>query len=78
MTRPRVAERAGRLEPSVLARSASQLAKWLQSAGVLVERNNHGPAGLRWLREHGRDVALLPGHDRNAGWLSSTLGKTQG
>jgi hypothetical protein len=72
-----VAELAGRLEPSVLAGYAYQLARWFQDAGVLVERNNHGHAVLLWLREHGRDINLLPGHDGNPGWLSSSLGKTQ-
>jgi hypothetical protein len=42
-----------------------------------VERNNHGHAVLLWLRDNGRGVQLLNGHDGKPGWLSSTLGKTQ-
>jgi hypothetical protein len=76
-TGEQVAELAGRLEPSVLASYACQVAQWFHNAGVLVERNNHGHAVLLWLREHGRGIALLPGHDGNPGWLSSALGKTQ-
>jgi hypothetical protein len=72
-----VAELAGRFEPSVLASYACQLAGWFHNAGVLVERNNHGHAVLLWLRDYGRGIHLLTGHDSKPGWLSSTLGKTQ-
>src|SRR5262249_31481260 len=72
-----MAELAGKFEPSVFANYAQQLATWFYRAGVLVERNNHGHAVLLWLRDHGRGVQPLPGHDDKAGWLSSTLGKTQ-
>lgn len=72
-----VAELAGHFEPSVLASYACQLARWYQNANVLEERNNHGHAVLLWLREHGRGIYLLNGHDDKPGWLSSTLGKTQ-
>jgi hypothetical protein len=71
------AELAGKFEPSVFASYIQQLALWFNRAGVLVERNNHGHAVLLWLRDNGRGVTLLPGHDGKPGWLSSTLGKTQ-
>jgi hypothetical protein len=72
-----VAELAGKFEPAVFANYAFQLARWFHQAGVLVERNNHGHAVVLWLRDHGKGVRLLPGHDGKPGWLSSTLGKTQ-
>src|SRR5262249_8760827 len=72
-----MAELAGKLEPSVFAHYAQQVAMWFYKAGILVERNNHGHAVLLWLRDNGKGVQPLPGHDDKPGWLSSTLGKTQ-
>ena len=76
-TGEQVAELAGKFEPALFACYAHQLAVWFNKAGVLVERNNPGHAVLLWLRDNGRGVQLLPGHDNKPGWLSSTLGKTQ-
>ena len=53
------------------------LSRWYNGAAVLCERNNHGHAVLLWLRDNGRGVCLLSGHDGKEGWMSSTLGKTQ-
>jgi hypothetical protein len=72
-----VAELAGKLEPSVFASYTQRLALWFHRAKVLVERNNHGHAVLLWLRDNGKGVQMLTGHDGKPGWLSSTLGKTQ-
>ncbi len=72
-----MAELAGKFEPSVFADYAYQLARWFNRADVLVERNNHGHAVLLWLRDHGRGLQLLAGHDGQPGWLSSSLGKAQ-
>jgi hypothetical protein len=71
------AELAGQFEPSVFADYARQVARWFNRAGVLVERTNHGHAVLLWLRDNGRGIQPLPGHDGKPGWLSSALGKTQ-
>jgi hypothetical protein len=76
-TGQQAAELAGKVEPSVFADYAYQLALWFNKAGILVERNNHGHAVLLWLRDNGRGVQALPGSDEKPGWLSSTLGKTQ-
>jgi hypothetical protein len=76
-TGAQVAELAGKFEPSVFANYICQLAEWFQRARVLVERNNHGHAVLMWLRNNGRGVPVLQGHDGKPGWLSSKLGKTQ-
>jgi hypothetical protein len=72
-----VAELAGKLEPSVFAGYAYQLATWFNKAPILVERNNHGHAVLLWLKDNAKGMPLLAGRDGKTGWLSSTLGKTQ-
>jgi hypothetical protein len=71
-----VAALAGKLEPSVFADYAAQLARWYNNAPILVERNNHGHAVLLWLRHFAADVTLLCGRDGQEGWMSSVRGKT--
>ena len=67
----------GKLEPAVFAGYAYHLALWYNRASILIERNNHGHAVILWLREHGNGIQLLCGRDGRAGYVSSTLGKTQ-
>jgi hypothetical protein len=76
-TGEQVAELAGRFEPSVFAFYGYQISRYFNKAAFFVERNNHGHAVLLWFRVHARDAKLLHGHDGNAGWLSSALGKTK-
>jgi hypothetical protein len=71
-----VASLAGKFQPAVFAAHTHALGKWYHAAAILVERNNHGHAVLLWLRDNSRLLRMC-GHDGNAGWLSSTLGKTR-
>jgi len=66
---------AGKLQPSVIASYADQIGRYYNSAGLMVERNNHGHAVLLWLEEHST-LRRLPGEDEKVGWLSNKLGKT--
>jgi hypothetical protein len=70
-----VAVLAGKLEPTVFAGYAAQLAEWYNGASILCERNNHGHAVIVRLGDLGLADALLPGRDGRPGWMSSTLGK---
>lgn len=64
---------AGRFEPAVFAAGLQELGEYY-SAGILVERNNHGHAVLLALREGGA-ASVLTGLDGRPGWLSSAKGK---
>lgn len=77
LTGEEVAMLAGKLEPSVFASHAYQVARWYNHAPILCERNNHGHAVLLWLGNFGHGVRRLYGHDGKEGWMSSTLGKTK-
>lgn len=70
-----VAALAGKYQPEQIAAHADAIGRWYMSAGVLVERNNHGHAVLLWLRNFSR-LARLKGFDDKEGWLSSSRGKT--
>ena len=70
-----VAVVAGKLQPSVIAAYADQIGRYYNSAGLMVERNNHGHAVLLWLEENS-PLRLLQGNDEKNGWLSNKLGKT--
>lgn len=81
-----------KVEPDVFASYLVQVSTYYNYAPAMVERNNHGHSVIQWLKEHGRRVRLLLGHDADnlkrgkkdrekrkrvkPGWLSSTLGKT--
>src|SRR5262249_56048600 len=64
-----VASLAGKLQPSVLAAHIDTIGQWYNNAAVLVERNNHGHAGLLWLGEPSQPWRL-PCHDVHARGLS--------
>lgn len=69
-----VAALAGRIDPTMLASYADQLAIYYNHAAIMFERNNHGHASIAWLKEHSA-CQVLHGHDERAGWLSNSLGK---
>jgi hypothetical protein len=71
-----VANLAGRFEPEVFATYCYSLAVWNKMAAVLCERNNHGHAGLFWLRNFGHGVRRIEGLDGKPGWQTTTLSKT--
>ncbi len=73
-TGEQAASLAGRLQPSTIAAHVDALGRYYNSAGLMVERNNHGHAVLLWLRDHSR-LARLIGWDGKEGWLSSSKGK---
>lgn len=66
---------SGKFQPSTIAAHAHSIGVYFNSAGVMVERNNHGHAVLLWLEANSL-LNRLPGHDTKPGWLSSALGKT--
>jgi hypothetical protein len=70
-----VAALAGKYDPAVFAGHMDRIGRWYNSAGVLVERNNHGHAVLLWLRDNST-LTRLAGHDEREGWLSNSKGKT--
>lgn len=74
LTGEEVAALSGRLQPSVIADYAAQVAGYYNDAGLMVERNNHGHAVLLWLEEYST-LRRLPGSDGRPGWLSNKLGK---
>lgn len=69
-----VAALTGRIEPTILAGYADELARYFNDAGIMFERNNHGHACLAWLADHSR-CERLRGNDGRPGWLSNSLGK---
>lgn len=70
-----VASLAGKYQPSVIASHADEVGVFFLSAGVLVERNNHGHAVLLWFNDYSK-LKVLDGWDKKAGWLSNSRGKT--
>lgn len=70
-----VASFRGKYQPSTFAEYADQLGRYYNDAGVMPERNNHGHAVIGWLKDNSK-LKVLPGHDGNPGWLSSSLGKS--
>jgi hypothetical protein len=58
-----VAALAGRFLPSVFASRAYAIAVVFNYAVIVGEWNNHGHAVLLWLRDHGKGVGRLRGHD---------------
>jgi hypothetical protein len=69
-----VASLAGRIEPATFAAQIDAVARFYNSAAIMVERNNHGRAVLLWLRDNSGLVRLY-GHDGNVGWHTTTRGK---
>ena len=65
---------AGKFQPSTIAAHADTIGTYFNSAGVLVERNNHGHAVLLWLRDNSR-LTRLRGIEGRDGWLSNSKGK---
>jgi len=79
-----VAVLCGRAEPAVFADRLAGLAQGDCQAPVLIERNQHGHAGLLWwLEQSGRGFLhpplppLAPGPDGRPGWLTTTASKAQ-
>jgi hypothetical protein len=70
-----VASLTGKLEPSLFAHYAHQIACYFNRAAIMCERNNHGHAVLLWLRNAGHGVQRLCGHDTKEGWMTSSHGK---
>lgn len=68
------AKLSGKFQPSITATQSERLSKYYFSAGILVERNNHGHAVILWLEDHASS-RLLHGHDDKPGWLDSSKGK---
>ena len=69
-----VANLVGKVEPGMLAHAVDQISAYYNSAGALVERNNHGHSVIRALRERGQ-TRVLDGYDGKAGWLNNIKGK---
>ncbi len=70
-----VSNLVGKLTPAMHAAYSAQIATWYNGAGLMVENNNHGHAAILWLQDNGCARMVLKGHNRKAGWTSSTLGK---
>jgi hypothetical protein len=51
------------------------LSRWYNSASALIERNNHGHAVIGACKRHG--VVCCKGLDGRAGWLTTSLSKSQ-
>lgn len=70
-----VASLRGKIEPSMMAAYAVDLALYYNDAGLMVERNNHGHTVLLEIRNLNEHARILNGWDDKPGWLSSSRGK---
>lgn len=70
-----VASLRGKIEPSMMAAYAVDLAMYFNDAGIMVERNNHGHSVILEIRNLSEHARILAGWDDRPGWLSSSRGK---
>lgn len=76
VTGEEVAMLAGQIEPQrTMPAYVGDLARFYDSAGVLVERINHGHAVIAALARQRPRVKLLLGRDDKPGWVESAVGK---
>ncbi len=75
VTLEEVAYLKGKIEPSMMATYALEVAAYYNDAGILVERNNHGHTVIQEIFNQNPQANLLSGWDDRKGWLSSARGK---
>ena len=64
----------GKIEPSILAGYATEIADYYNGASVMSERNDHGRIVIKWLEDNTK-LHVLPGPDGRAGWLTNQSSK---
>lgn len=75
LTQAEVASLRGKYEPTMFASYGVSLAQFYNGAKIMVERNNHGHAVIREIRNADPYAKIVDGWDGKPGWLTSPKGK---